>query len=587
MTEQMEEIFSTLDTLSLQLRSSNQEERDAFEMKISEYKMHVDYLESFMNYLNREGLQIEQYLVGFLMVKCVMEQRGCLLDLDTLLTILDVFKNMCCKQIIANNKNVMTFYSGAVAISYRLYIELDFQNNQYEPFWFQLIESSDPCDWYFGLNLMNEIIGAMKKPLKHMTEMEQKKLQSEFQKFHLARYFRAANNVLQKNWEIKENDDLIVDSSLKLILGCLNFIPALDIDKFHFFIPPNMLEFYKGTVIPDLMFRISGKYFSLQKFDLCQKAIEILLYFSSPTENCWGKIQFDRNSFYLYIAQNLTNILKLQLSDENVLLSISRLVFKFSTIVQINQFLQTSIAENFFMVVQEISQVTFSNIYAYKEPCMFFLRFWSHISNTSKTLPLPQKFIEMFSNVFKNYVDGLLLSVENINEDAFNQKFDNFPTFVEENRVLWNIGNISPVGSANYIFEKVNELTEMIFKSPNTSAIYGLTILFLIITSKFVVLRYNIFSSEDAVQQLSILLNCIILFINITNDKMDMIISNYFNIFPFVEKALCLFASTFKRDFFAPVDRLSNLELGVYNGILINGNQLHKKPLLICSLIGF
>ena len=107
------------------------------------------------------------------------------------------------------------------------------------------------------------------------------------------------------------------------------------------------------------------------------------------------------------------------------------------------------------MVVQEISQVTFSNIYAYKEPCMFFLRFWSHISNTSKTLPLPQKFIEMFSNVFKNYVDGLLLSVENINEDAFNQKFDNFPTFVEENRVLWNIGNISPVGSANYIFEKV------------------------------------------------------------------------------------------------------------------------------------
>ncbi|KAH0790383.1 hypothetical protein GPJ56_005679 [Histomonas meleagridis] len=542
--------FQQLNYLFANMQNPDQNVQLQVSEQLTQFKSHLEYLPIFLNYLNQIANSDMQLFGIFLVIKELLTNRGCLLNVQQLQQQVEILMNAVTRfaSTIAKTTPTTNICSDAVGLSYRLLAELMMPEIQpFQPL-FRLFESSDPLICHLSLNIMISVVRNIKKPLRHYTDIQQRSLQTNFQQTQLALYFQAATNAISGPLS-----QTLSAAALSLMLECLNFTPNKDIDKFYFVIPANMICFYQNTSIPEAMFRIYHQNLNTNEY-LLKSAIEILLYFSSANETSWNQIANSRITFYQYIARNLTDILNQTIQLE-VLLPISRLVFKFSTIVPLNMFLQDqNISVPFFMSVKNISNQAFQSIAdpRVKEASMYFLRFWSRLATYCRSNTLPPEFIQLFPDVFDSYVTSILNSITNdITYDTFISRFNNFSTFIDENKALWSIAIVCPQHSAEYISGIIATFTQQITTDPQNPesqiTILRLIILLLIITSRFV--TYTL--SGELIPQLVILLNCIFGFINNTNQVFEQLVQTY-PMFSFVEQSLCYFASNFKRDYLLP-----------------------------------
>jgi len=522
----------------------------------------------------------------FGILKCItlsLEKRGCLLDTNQLDTELKKLIEFTKQNHILLTKTEYLYLFNALAEAfsyfYRYLYELCFPNYSFESL-FSLVQSGNN-ELKIALEIMRSVVDIIKKNMPHLTENQQRSLHTSFFRNHLRDFFDIAQRI------IGNPNHPSVGIALVLMLNCLKFYSRQDESAIFrreeqfltdFQVPEDWTNYFTSTEIATRLFAVFHAHG--RDNQILNNTLDALMCYSACMSSLYRVSEY-KLSFIDYMASQITQIIQIQVQNEEIHLSLTRLVYTIGCIVPIQQFLSCESCVPFFESVRDLSLYSFEN--HKREKNAFYLKFWARLvlSCSKVQYDYPGEFLSLFSYIFCEYINKLLETMQEKSDDEYNYQL--MQAAMEDYESLWIISAISPDECVDFILSVydslINSVVSLASIEDTDSSLVRLHYLNLIISSRILLSKNgrNLIINEkpfyiDYPNHFSRLFTAIFNSIIMTTNIKGQLTTECLDSFTYYEMSILHFACLFKRDYFQP--KKSHVPL-VYQGmsIVTDGKQ--------------
>ena len=586
-----EEVFARINTILQFQMTGSDEQRIAQQENEVLLTSRLDLLPLLFAYLSECDKNNYALLIGLKLISKLLEKRGCLLTPEQLQelvgTLFTAVRELA--PVLGQMIPVMNIAAKTVAVAYHLVYEIDCSVGFDDVF--GIIASGDQNLVLIGVKILQNIVECFYIKgfsMPHLVPGRREQLKTAFRRSQLTNFFQNACEIL-----LASESTQVADAAMDLLLACLKYDTKDDESKadmprirdYQFVTDQQTLQKYcMSTGIPTVLFRIYDQH--PENAAMQNKAMEVLMYFSSASTSnraarYWGE---PRLNYLQFVAANLTRILNSNINRQ-VTQELARLMRMVSYLLPVPLFLRSGeLAFSFFAAAQKFSLDLWTNMRdeQYKDAANYMLSFWALADISSGIRQRPEdggmwgRYVEMFPNVFREYIRCLMEAIDP-EPAAFEERFPNFETFIDEARDLWSVSNMVQQQAVEHVSSIMNDLTNELISSRQPVTVHRLSIMILIIATKLK-MRTGGMGEGDAL--LVPLISSVFSYIDRTNPGLSALAQTLGPSMEFIEKALQFFVVQFKRDFLSSQRASERIER-IYQGLAVANSRKAAFDLIV------